>query len=267
VLFSPDWKILIKYPRGKKEDNYLIPNGVEILKNYCFKDTFFLESVHLPESIEKIESFAFDSSSIESFTSESKNYIAIDGVLFSPNLLSLRFYPNGKKETIYTVPNKVTDITSGAFYYCRNLTTVNISMDVRYIDTLAFILNPKLETINVVDSNNNFKSLDGVLYSSDFKSLIKFPDSKQIKHLNIIEEVNRIEQLAFYHVKYINSISLPKSISYIDKYAFKYCNLKRIYCKKGEKQKLMGLLEKEYHNLLFVDSKIVRLIDKYFFKI
>lgn len=267
VLFSPDWKILIKYPRGKKEDNYLIPNGVEILKNYCFKDTFFLESVHLPESIEEIESFAFHSSSIESFTSESKNYVVIDGVLFSSNLLVLRFYPNKKKETIYSVPDKVRDITSGAFYSCKNLTTVNISMDVKYIDTLAFTLNPKLETINVVDSNNKFKSLDGILYSSDFKSLIKFPDSKQLKHLNIIEGVNRIEQLAFYQAKYINSISLPKSISYIDKYAFKFCNLKRIYLKKGEKHKLMGILEKEYHKLLVVDSKIVRLIDKYILKI
>lgn len=60
VLFDKNMTKLIKYPNGKKTENYVIPDGVKIIGSHAFEYCPYLKSVTIPESVEEIENFAFE---------------------------------------------------------------------------------------------------------------------------------------------------------------------------------------------------------------
>ena len=130
--------------------------------------------------------------SLESINVDINNgyYISIDGVLFNKDKTKLIRYPASKIDTTYSIPNSVTSIENEAFlncYYlekivipssisrieantfalCQNLKNIEIPQSVTYIDQNAFNGADSLESI-VVDSNNdNYLSIDGVLFNKD----------------------------------------------------------------------------------------------------
>ena len=79
---------------------------------------------------------------------ENPSYASVDGVLFNKDKTVLLQYPLGKKQTKYTIPGGVTkvgvrslegsklesvvipagitEIESGAFFFCKNLKTIDI---------------------------------------------------------------------------------------------------------------------------------------------
>lgn len=59
ILFSKDGKELICYPCGRKNKEYHIPEGVEIIREEAFLNVEHLEHVYLPRSLEEIEEGAF----------------------------------------------------------------------------------------------------------------------------------------------------------------------------------------------------------------
>jgi|GEM_PF-5740216 len=60
VLFDKDKHSLIKYPENKKDEVYSIPVGVENIQENTFVSVDFLLRVNVPNTVKKIENFAFD---------------------------------------------------------------------------------------------------------------------------------------------------------------------------------------------------------------
>ncbi|MBQ7257732.1 MAG: leucine-rich repeat protein [Abditibacteriota bacterium] len=65
-------------------------------------------------------------------------YYDINGVLFTKNGLQLLFYPIGKKDQSYKVPDGVTNIGNSAFRSAKNLKTVTVPASVKSIGDEAF---------------------------------------------------------------------------------------------------------------------------------
>jgi hypothetical protein len=59
VLFDKEQKMLLIYPQGKKETKYIIPDGIDRIKEMTFSNCKNLETIIFPESLKMIENRAF----------------------------------------------------------------------------------------------------------------------------------------------------------------------------------------------------------------
>ena len=92
---------------------------------------------------------------------------------------------NGSAEKVVipdTIDGKsVTSIGYEAFYGCASLTSVTIPKSVTKISYNVFNGCTSLTAINVATENQNYVSVNGVLYNKDKTVLICYPAEKKIK--------------------------------------------------------------------------------------
>lgn len=170
----------------------VIPEGVTTLNWYCFNTCENLETVTLPDSLEFIDSWAFErcsklktinvpanvtringgafaqNSSMTSITCDpaNKNYVSVDGVLFTKDMKELVAYPGGIQGG-YTVPATVNHIGDAAFYGALGLDSVTILGNLDFIGFEAFAECSKLTDVAIRDGVNYvgywaFRGCDGI---------------------------------------------------------------------------------------------------------
>lgn len=157
----------------------VIPKGVTTLNWYSFNTCENLETVTLPDSLEFIDSWAFErcsklktinvpanvtringgafaqNSSMTSITCDpaNKNYVSVDGVLFTKDMKELVAYPGGIQGG-YTVPATVNHIGDAAFYGALGLDSVTILGNLDFIGFEAFAECSKLTDVAIRDGVN-----------------------------------------------------------------------------------------------------------------
>lgn len=170
----------------------VIPEGVTTLYWYSFNTCENLETVTLPDSLEFIDSWAFErcsklktinvpanvtringgafaqNSSMTSITCDpaNKNYVSVDGVLFTKDMKELVAYPGGIQGG-YTVPATVNHIGDAAFYGALGLDSVTILGNLDFIGFEAFAECSKLTDVAIRDGVNYvgywaFRGCDGI---------------------------------------------------------------------------------------------------------
>lgn len=170
----------------------VIPEGVKSLDWYCFNTCENLETVTLPDSLEFIDSWAFErcsklktinvpanvtringgafaqNSSMTSITCDpaNKNYVSVNGVLFTKDMKELVAYPGGIQGE-YTVPATVNHIGDAAFYGALGLDSVTILGNLDFIGFEAFAECSKLTDVAIRDGVNYvgywaFRGCDGI---------------------------------------------------------------------------------------------------------
>ena len=122
------------------------------------------------------------------------------------------FLNNSIKEI--EMSDSITKIGSSAFQGCY-IEEIEIPESVVTIGDNAFGNMKKLESITVSNMNQNYKSIDGVLYSKDGKVLISFPKGKNINKYDIPSGVETIKSYAFSGAQYLTEITIPDSVTYI----------------------------------------------------
>ena len=118
--------------RALADCNYLdaitIPNTVISIGDFAFSGGGVTE-ITIPDSVTEIgiNPFAYVSSLQKIIVSPDHPILAtIDGVLFRKTDKTILSYPQGKEDTGYSIPDGITAIGDGAFYYCNALTTITI---------------------------------------------------------------------------------------------------------------------------------------------
>lgn len=213
ILYSKNGETLIKCPCAKEEALNLSPH----LK--WFNKTAFLESsiksIKLPTSVTSIPDNLFSRSDLES-------------VVLSENLDSIgsgSFFNCGLLLEIL-LPPSLSYIGRGAFDESA-LHKINIPASVRQIETPVF-KSFNLKEINVDESNEKYKSVDGVLYSKDLSILYECPRCKE--SIELPNSLVRIDGLAFRDCDYLTAAWLPSSSDFIMGSAFSGCkNLTLMY--------------------------------------
>ena len=84
--------------------------------------------------------------------------------------------------TSITIPGSVTNIDGYAFSYCTSLTSIAIPSDVTSIGGWAFDGCTSLTAINVATGNQNYVSVNGVLYNKDKTTIMRYPAGKKDKN-------------------------------------------------------------------------------------
>ncbi len=182
-----------------------LPDTVKILKPSALLRAHYLESINLPDSIIKIDRYAFQ-------------FCGGSG--------------KGLKEIV--LPKHLHNLGENAFYGCEKLVKLVIRGDFRWehswLENNPFYYTEKLSVIK--NSNPNFKVEDGMLMSADGKILFRCVNDN--KRIVINDGVETIAQGAFCGRDRMEQIFLPNSLRIICKDAFRGChNIDNVEIPKG----------------------------------
>ncbi len=135
------------------------------------------------------------------------------------------FY-NSSYLTIVAIPDTVTDIGNRAFFECEFLESVYIGAGLKYINSEMF-KGKSLQRIKISKKNPYYCDVDGVVYTKDMKTLVKYPENKQDKEFVVPDTVENIADKAFHCVKNLEKVTLGKNTKKLGEASFAECkNLK-----------------------------------------
>jgi hypothetical protein len=173
---------------------------------YSLYNSQSVRKVTLPASIEKTFYCALSSTSLTQIEVDAENpYLkSVEGVLYSKDGKTLICYPGAncayKGERKFCLPDSVTSIDAGAFWY-----------------------DSYLMVIEVGSGNKAFKDIDGILFSKDGKTLIWYPAGKPYTYYEIPESVTGIARYAFVTTENLEQIVIPAGVEKIAPNAFLGC--------------------------------------------
>lgn len=236
-----------------------IEEGVEAIRNDAFERCFSLVSIMIPASVTTIEDNALaDCISLTAINVNSGNthYCSPDGVLYNAPMDSLLQYPCNKSGSVYQVPAGVkviagrafdgcyhlesvnlpeglTTIGAWAFGNCDNLKTFTIPASVTYVGSSFLGGSPKVAGVDVAPGNQNYMSDDGVLYTSDGKLLVQYPNGRPDKHYSLLNSADSIGFYAFAYSVNLKSVYIPGSIKLIEQDTFLSSSVERVVIDEG----------------------------------
>lgn len=211
----------LKYVRGRTEYEIwkleeilalTYPAGISDPENPLFNSTEYRKAIPVPENDPYFKS--------------------VDGILFSRDGQILYRYPEEKEDLQYTIPDTVTHISEFAFFRCQHLRSVTIPSRTVFIGRYAFGGCPELKEIVVSPENIHFKSIDGVLFSHDVRSLIQCPGGKEGNYIMPIG-VECVYSLAFGECRKLTSVTFSDHAFNVGLEPFFKCSGLVIYCKRN----------------------------------
>lgn len=234
VLFDKKEKKLIGYPEGLTERKYVIPDGILVVGEYAFVSCRDLEEIILPDSVHTLEDRAFESCSslksiklpnqlhsiapaafkgcwsLKSIECDSPFFKSIDGVLFTADLKTLVCYPQGRFCENYIIPDSVTNMSERAFSSdsSRSCERITLPKSLIEFNTKTFCFHESLKWIEC--DNEHYKSIDGVLFTADCKTLVYYPQGREDSQYIIPDTVVKIETGAFDNTWNLHKIIVPK---------------------------------------------------------
>ena len=151
VLFDKTKTTLIKYPSGKKEKTYTVPNGVTALGWDAFGYNIFLREVRLPDSVAAIGSYAFYTCT------------GLADLVLNRNISSIE---EGTYAVCYSlidvvIPAQIKTLGNYAFEGCSNMESVTLSGPISAIPEYAFYGDLYLDRIYIPKS---VKSIGGAAF-------------------------------------------------------------------------------------------------------
>ncbi len=214
----------------------ILPEGLETIKDYAFDSSGSFKTVNIPQSVTKIGYDAFSScSDLESINVDENNtaYSSDDGVLYDKEQTQLIRFPQSKAGS-YKVLDTTKKIGSYAFDDCRMLTEVEIPDGVEVLDYCCFNGCEGLTEIEVPDSvtemsNYAFQwctNLERVKLSNSLKIIrwYTFDECHKLKSIVVPESVTRIDSGAFANCNELEKVVIPKTVTLIDN---EYCPVLR----------------------------------------
>lgn len=259
LLYSADMKTLVKYPDGRPETSFTVPDSVVIIAADAFSYVQNLTEITFSDNVEYVNDDAFHHSK------------SLETVNFNNKLKSIgaSAFENADMLKVVSLPDSLTSLGKSAFYGCGALTEISISDGVTSLGEKVLSTCPSLERIsigssvstiadtafewahslvefNVSANNSYFKSTDGVLFNKAGTELISFPcanvkytyripdgvthirdgafsTNKEIRTVIFPDTVISIGEKCFYNSEKLNYVEISSSVSSIGVDAFRYC--------------------------------------------
>lgn len=191
-----------------------IPEGVTEISTNAFTDTQ-LTSLWIPASVRAIDDNAFSGQPLTQVTFQDD-----DAHPSQLETLGERVFAYTPLEHV-TLPRSLKTAGLETFSDMGKLRSVHVGPNVQ-ADGLfaAFARTPLLESIEVDAANQNYQSLDGVLYTKGLTHLATYPQAKNAGgSYTVAEETAFIDEGAFSSAQ-ITSLALPSSLRHVNRGAF-----------------------------------------------
>lgn len=181
----------------KDINKVIIEEGVSYIGSKSFYNCINCSEIDLPNTLKNIGSFAFFNCC---------------------NLSSI------------TIPENVEFIGEGAFNNCQSIKEVYIPSNVKSLGEsssypktqIAFDGCENLSAINVSEDNNNYTSIDGVLFNKQLTVLHQFPQGSEIVDYKVPDTVTIIDFYAFKKSK-IQTVQFGKNVNEIGYFVLSEC--------------------------------------------
>lgn len=248
VLMDKAQSRVVEYPTGKT-GAWSIPEGVSAIEMGAMSGSRGLTKISIPTSLTTIAPGEFRGcSSLQAIEVASSNpeYSNLNGVLFNKEATVLLAYPPGRMGS-YVLPQGVTQIGESAFEQCLNLTHITLPgslvslardsffncgsiLELSIPEALTeigdFALKGCANLLRVdVDSRNPaYSSVDGVLFNKGGTILVHYPAGKVGKQYTIPDGVLSIGNEAFFDVRSLTSVQVPKSVVRFGWHSFSQCS-------------------------------------------
>ena len=234
----------------KLNGKLVLPEGLEYIGDFAFNKCTSFENttIKIPASLKKMgEDYDLNGNNVgigshffynfganvrkfETFEVENgnENFVAIDGVLYTKDLKRLVCYPRNKKDTTYEIQEGVELLDQMSIASNMTLQTLVIP-DSLIIERktypgftwendqpLIFSLYNynAIQNIETKETNPNYKSVDGVLYTKDLKELV-YISSGRTKEVIIPDGVETIRERSIYWsqvARNVSKIYIPSSV-------------------------------------------------------
>ena len=186
--------VFVRLPKSY-EGAYAVPRGITQITGGAFGDCTGLTSITIPGSVTSIGGYAFSGCS------------GLKNPIYTEHIFA--YLPESYKGA-YAVPRGITQITSGAFHRCTDLTSVTLPNTVVSIGYGAFFRCYGLTSINIPN---------GVTHIGDDAFALCF----NLTSVNIPNGVTSIEYRVFCGCRSLTSITIPNSVTKIKDGAFSGC--------------------------------------------
>ena len=170
----------------KQLEAIVIPSKIDKISDNTFEQCDALVSVTLPEGLTEIGSYAF----FESISLESIN-----------------------------LPSTLIDIKDYAFSHCENLSSITLPK-LAVLGHNSFIECLGLTEMLVDSESEEYKSVDGVLFSKNGEVLLLYPVSKAGISYTTPVGVKTIEEYAFRANKFLETVIVSEGVTLISYEAF-----------------------------------------------
>lgn len=244
VLFDKAMTELIKYPSGKKDKSYAVPEGVVTISDRAFNSCPEISSVTLPQSVAYIGSYAFYEcgklididlpKSVETIgegafadCSNLESIVIPDGIISINNAT----FRNCYRLSSVVLPSGIVEIGDGAFEDCHRLEQISLPDDLIVIGKWAFdntglsqLTLPK-GLIAIGDSafrNCNISVLK-VPDSVDYIGSGAFAECSWLVKAELPDGFSLINSETFFRCERLTEIILPDSIKMVGDSAFSNC--------------------------------------------
>lgn len=229
-------------------ETVVLENGITSIGEYAFKGCDLLTDVVVPDSVTRIGYGAFSGcSSLESITlpfvggSSTAMTSMISSGLFgyifggseyigSTEIIQyfgvdhdydLKFYIPTSLKTV-TITGGILDY--GVLVNCSTLINIKLSGSVTSVGDKVFNGCTSLQNIEVDESNQHYKSIDGNLYTKDGQILMYYVEGKQDTSFIIPDSVTSMRIGVFMGCTSLTSVTIPNSLTSISDRAFMDCS-------------------------------------------
>lgn len=186
-----------------------------------------IKSIHIPASVEEISSSFDNCAELDVITVDENNpyYYAKDNVLYEKaayegDIETILRITCDDSFTSFVIPEYVGYIESEALSGNTALKELTLSSEISYLTLFDCY---GLENIYVHPDNEDFTSVDGVLYSKDGTILEIYPAGKTAEEYTVSESVTTIGANAISNNANLKTVTIPATVTEVNYSAISDC--------------------------------------------